>query len=101
MDSDIIWTEQALEQLDQILNYFIQRNKSKTYSKKLKISIENRLLRLKSNPVSGIPSSNEEYRILVVENYLIYYTLTNPIYIVLIWDGRRNPEDKMEHLPDL
>lgn len=72
MDSEIVWTEQALNQLDEILDYFIERNGSDKYSRKLKTSVENRLLRLKTNPLSGIPTSNEKYRIVVVEHYLIY-----------------------------
>lgn len=101
MDSEIVWTEQALNQLDEILDYFIARNGSDIYSRKLKSEFEKRLLRLKQNPLSGVPTSNEKYRIVVVENYLIYYTLGNPIYIVLIWDGRRNPDEKDDQLSDL
>ena len=92
MDSEILWTEQALQQLEEILDYFILRNGSDNYSRKLKLSIEEKLVRLIKNPLSGIPTSNEKYRIIVIENYLVYYT-SNPITVMLIWDARRNPDD--------
>lgn len=100
MDSEILWTEQALQQLEEILEYFIVRNNSDIYSKKLKNLIAQKLLRLTKNPFSGIPTSEEKYRIIVVENYLVYYTI-NPLIVVLIWDGRRNPEELQDEIAKL
>ena len=87
------WSKDALIDLMEILNYYIKRNKSKTYSQKL-----NREIRFKLKTIDytiALPQKTS------VEN-LFYFThnhisfcfeiLNNNFKVQLVIDDRRNPE---------
>jgi len=92
----IIWSRRATIKLYSILEFYILRNKSKTYSTKLYTKINKEIRLLKNNPDLGIKTTDETIRGLIVEYYIIYYQVTeNEIIIHSIWDSRQNPENKI------
>ncbi|HHU26783.1 MAG TPA: type II toxin-antitoxin system RelE/ParE family toxin [Bacteroidales bacterium] len=87
----IIWTEKANEERKEILDYWIQRNHSKTYSIKLDKLIRNTLKLSALYPETGRKTSYENVRVNIVKEYLIFYEFTETELVVLaIWDGRRD-----------
>lgn len=87
------WSKEALMDLIEIMNYYIKRNKSKTYSQKL-----NRDIRLKLKTIDftvALPQKTS------VEN-LFYFThnhisvcfeiANNSLKVQLVIDDRRSPE---------
>jgi toxin YoeB len=92
----IIWSRRATIKLYSILEFYILRNKSKTYSAKLFTKINKEIKLLRNNPDLGIKTTEETIRGLIIESYIIYYQVTeNEIIIHSIWDSRQNPENKI------
>ena len=90
----IIWSQTARIKLYQILDFYIERNQSKTYSSKLLQKINKELKTLLKQPDIGIKTEVESVRGLIIEHYIFYYELQNKnIIIYTIWDCRQNPND--------
>ena len=72
----IIWSRRATIKLYSILEFYILRNKSKTYSTKLYTKINKEVKLLQNNPELGIKTTEESIRGLIVESYIVYYQVT-------------------------
>jgi len=89
----IEWTHFAKKQRDEIFDYWNNRNKSNSYSKKLRIIIKEKTNQLKLQPFSGVQTIDENTRILVLKNYsLIYNIEKDTISIISFWENHQNPE---------
>lgn len=90
----IIWTLKEKNQLFSILEYFAERNKSKTYSLKLYKKIKSEILVTLKQPNIGKQTDVLNVRGLIIENYIVFYDLLDTNIIILnIWDCRQNPEN--------
>ena len=90
----IIWSHRAKIKRYDILQYYIDRNKSASYSKKLNISINRELNLLQKYPDLGIKTDIEGIRGLIIENFILFYELDKNLIIVhYIWDSRQNPDE--------
>lgn len=90
---EIIWSSKALFDKKEILEFWISKNRSNIYSKKLNLLIEQKLKQISENPDSGIQTNIENTRAVLVENYYIHYSIkAETIRILRIWDARQNPE---------
>lgn len=89
----IIWSADARKHKKEILKYWTDHNKSKTYSRKLDHLFRESLDRLLLYPHSGRQTTKDNISVLVVSNFLIFYTIlsSSDILIVGIRDGRREP----------
>jgi len=84
-----------MERLYNILEFYIARNKSKEYSKKLYKLINKEIKLLIKYPELGLKTSEELVRGLIIQDYIIYYEIgEDKIIIHTIWDSRQNPEIK-------
>jgi len=90
----IIWSPEAQRQFNAILRYYNHRNKSKTYSWKLRNLLQENIQLLQKQPYLGKRLSNyDNCRVLLVSHYHLFYEVcNNSVYIHDIWDGRRNPK---------
>ncbi len=92
----IEWSIEARLDLLDILNFYITRNKSATYSKKLYSKIHNSTKLIAKQPYIGTQTGIENVRAMITGDYqIIYEILDDKIYISMIWDCRRDPEDKI------
>ena len=92
----IIWSNRAKIRLYAILDFYIVRNKSKTYSIKLQKLISKEVNLLLKQPDLGLRTSEDTTRGLIIENYIVYYEITDDkIIIHTIWDSRQNPDNKI------
>jgi len=90
----IIWSHRARIKLLMILEFYSERNKSKTYSKKLYAKFNKELLLLLKQPEIGIKTELETVRGLIVEEFILFYEVTAEMIIVhTLWDSRQNPTD--------
>jgi plasmid stabilization system protein ParE len=90
----IIWSHRAKIRLSGILEFYAQRNKSKTYSAKLFKKISKELKLLIDQPDLGIKTEIESIRGLITGDYIIFYEYSDDKIIVhSIWDCRQNPDD--------
>jgi addiction module RelE/StbE family toxin len=88
----IVWSNRAKQRLYGILEFYIERNKSKTYSNKLQRLLNKEVKLLLKYPELGLKSTEESTRGLIVRDYIIYYEITeDKIIIHTIWDSRQDP----------
>lgn len=89
----IRWTSKAINDKFEILDYWINRNKSKRFSEKLDLLFDKSLEQLKKFPDQGKRTNYKNIRIKIVRNYLMYYLLENEYIIVIrIWNAKRDPD---------
>ncbi|MCB9310886.1 MAG: type II toxin-antitoxin system RelE/ParE family toxin [Lewinellaceae bacterium] len=89
----VIWTKNSQEHLESILSYWEQRNRSKTYPKKLYKLFQNGINVLTRYPETGSKTSNLQLRKKSIKEYFVYYSFDEINLIVLgIVDMRRNPK---------
>jgi plasmid stabilization system protein ParE len=92
----IVWSNRAKIRLYAILDFYIKRNKSKVYSIKLQKLISKEVNLLLKQPDLGLKTSEETTRGLIIQDYIVYYEITDDkIKIHTIWDCRQNPDDKI------
>ena len=90
----IIWSHRAKIKLYEILKYYVDRNKSKSYSEKLYIRFTKELHLLNKHTDLGKKTEIENIRGLIIGDYIIYYECTDDLIIVhTLWDCRQNPDD--------
>jgi plasmid stabilization system protein ParE len=90
----IIWSHRANIKLFEILDFYVERNKSATYSKKLYKKFKKELSLLLKQPEIGTATDIESVRGLIVEEYILFYEITLETIIVhTVWDCRQNPDD--------
>ena len=92
MALQIIWTEIAEEQLEEILGYWVERNVSTEYAIKLNVLIEKAVQILSRYPESGRKTNNKKLSVKIIKDYFLYYSYdTKFLYVVAICDMRRDP----------
>lgn len=90
----IIWTFNAQEDRKAIFTFWNKNNRSNVYSKKLNNLILESLDSVSKNPFIGKRTTIINVRAKIVENYMIFYEITELHIVVLsIWDCRQNPND--------
>ena len=94
---EVIWAKGAIRSLNTVLKYWIKRNKSDVYSKKLYKIISEELLKLSSKIEAKIfISSFEPDKLIIEKKYSIFYKIDwdkNQLQVVRFWDNRRNPKN--------
>ncbi|AZI22311.1 type II toxin-antitoxin system RelE/ParE family toxin [Chryseobacterium taklimakanense] len=93
MAKKIIWSRKAQVELIEILEYWINRNKSNTFSIKLNELVDEQLKLLTENPKIGRKTDIENVYIKVIHKYLLYYELVeNELHVLTIRHGSKNPK---------
>lgn len=94
MAKQIIWTKKAHQDRKEILHYWRIHNKSNEYSKKLNLLIKKATALVAAHPHIGRRTNIENIRVKLIRDYFIFYEETETeIYILCIWDNRRNPDE--------
>lgn len=78
----IFWANTALKQRNYTFEYWNERNKSTTYSKKLNSSIKERTNILKTNPELGKKTEFNNTRVISLGHYSILYQKFNSKIII-------------------
>jgi plasmid stabilization system protein ParE len=98
MAKQVIWSLRAQNDKKEILDYWRQRNKSNTYSKKLNALFKESIRIILDFPQIGKVTDDTKARIKIVRDYLIIYEDTETqIFILTIWDSRQDP-DKLKKI---
>lgn len=91
----IKWSVQARLDLIEILEFYLERNGNVSYSRKLNSIIKKSTSQISNNPHIGIQTDYDSVRAFVTLDYqIIYKIIDNVILIVMVWDCRKNPNDK-------
>jgi plasmid stabilization system protein ParE len=92
----IVWSDRAKKRLYGILEFYIERNKSKSYSIKLFKLLNKEVKLLLKYPDLGLKTSEESVRGLIIDTFIVYYEVTeDKIIIHTIWDCRQDPDSKI------
>jgi plasmid stabilization system protein ParE len=92
----IIWAPRAETELKDVLQFYLNRNKSNVYSLRLLNEVEKVTDLLARFPYLGRVTSNGVTRVIVKGKYLMFYEVySNVIAIVSFWDNRRDPKDRI------
>lgn len=90
----IIWSQRATIKLFEILDFYANRNKSKSYSTRIYKRFNKELKLLHKQPDLGKITDLESVRGLIIEEFILFYEITEDRIIVhTVWDCRQNPED--------
>ena len=76
----IIWSHRAEIKLFKILEFYSERNKSRSYSKKLYQRLNKELKILLKQPDIGLKTEIESIRGLIIDDYILFYEFVN-VYI--------------------
>ena len=89
----VIWSSRAKVDLFEILDFFYQRNGTKSYSKKLNSTFRKSVKLLAKHSDIGVPTDIQNVRNLLEGDYSIFYKIESDIIEILtIWDNRQNPD---------
>ncbi|MCT4331057.1 type II toxin-antitoxin system RelE/ParE family toxin [Elizabethkingia anophelis] len=87
----IIWMQKANIERRDILEYWIDRNKSKKFSIKLNKLIVGTIKQIAENLGIGRKTNLENVRVKIIRDYLLFYEFDeNYLKILTLWDGRRD-----------
>jgi plasmid stabilization system protein ParE len=93
MAKQIIWSFKAQIDRKEILQYWIDKNRSKTFSRKLYRLFQEAVKLIAQHPNIGTPTEFGQVRSKVVRDYQIFYEeIEDAIHILTIWDTRQNPD---------
>ncbi len=93
MAQEIIWSLRALNEFNEILEYWTERNQSDIFSKKLAVQIIKSVNKLGKFNYLGKETEDEKARVYLSGNYSIFYEIAEEnILILCLWDNRRNPD---------
>ncbi|WP_192348617.1 type II toxin-antitoxin system RelE/ParE family toxin [Algoriphagus sp. Y33] len=89
---NVVWTRTADLQFVGILEYWVQRNKSNTYSKKLVKLVSKRTKQISEKPFIYKSTDFKDVRVASLGNFSIYYKVSDEqIIISAFWDNRQDP----------
>lgn len=95
----IVWTKTADIQFVGILEYWVKRNKSNTYSKKLLKLVVKRTNQISEKPFIYKSTDFNQIRVASMGNFSIYYKVTNEqIIITAFWDNRQDTKKLLKIL---
>ena len=90
----IVWTNRGDEIFSHVLEFYIERNGSKTHSRKLNKEVKEIIYLVAKHPCLGAKTDFEDIRVLIQGNFKIFCQVkSKEIIIHLVWDCRQNPDD--------
>jgi plasmid stabilization system protein ParE len=90
----IIWSHRAKIRRYAILEFYIERDKSNLFAKKLNEQINKGIKLLSKYPNIGIKTDIDGVRGLILGNYVLFYEIDSDTVIIHhIWDSRQNPDE--------
>ena len=92
MAKRIIWTPNARDEKRKILAYWLRRNKSNVYPKKLNILIKQAIHHIADKPLPRRITDFKDVNVKIIRDYKIFFKEDEEsIYIISIWDTRQDP----------
>ena len=90
---NIIWTKTADIQFIGVLEYWVKRNKSSSYSKKLVRLVSERTNQIAQTPNMYKLTDFKDVRVASLGNFSIFYKVTSDsIIVTAFWDNRQDPK---------
>lgn len=98
---NVIWTRTADLQFAGVLEYWVIRNKSNTYSKKIVKLVSERTKQIAEKPLIYKTTDFKDIRVASIGNFSIFYKISDKdIIITAFWDNRQDPKKLLKMLED-
>ncbi|MDR9486850.1 type II toxin-antitoxin system RelE/ParE family toxin [Salibacter sp.] len=82
-----------------MLEYWVKRNKSKRYSRRLIKLVNQRTKQIADNPFIFKSANFKDTRVASLGNFSIFFKVThNVVYITAFWDNRQDPSKLLKIL---
>lgn len=95
----IIWTETAARQRRSVLEYWVHRNQSTSYSLKLLMLSNQKVELVALNPYLFKTAEFPDTRVVSMGHYSLFYKISDQsIIITAFWDNRQDPKKLLELL---
>jgi len=96
---NVKWTRIADIQYVGILEYWVKRNKSANYSRKLIKMVAERTKQIADTPFIYKKTDFKDIRVASLGNFSIYYKISEEeIVITAFWDNRQDPKKLLQVL---
>lgn len=93
----VIWSPRASTEFKDILEFYLKRNGSPTYSLKLLETVDTMIGLLQDHPHLGRNTSDADARVISFSHFLLFYDETETeLNILSIWDNRQNPTKRID-----
>ena len=93
MAGEIIWSPKAKSELIEILEYWVNRNKSNVYSLKLNQLIQEQLIFILEFPKIDRKTDIKNVYVKIIRDYLLYYEIEKGnLHVLTIRHGKKNPK---------
>lgn len=94
MVKQVIWDAEALNDIEQVFEYWEMRTGSNNYNRKLLNAFKKAALLIEGNNFIGTATTRHQTFRLVVNEFALYYKVNeDDIRILAVFDTRRNPTD--------
>jgi toxin YoeB len=94
MARKIEWTKTSIRDRFEIYKFWIEKNKSDSYSKKLETLFNEAAKLISEFPEVGTETDFPRLRVKIIKSYKLFYTDdSETISIIRIWDTRQNPQN--------
>lgn len=94
MVKKIVWTQTAVQDRIRIYQFWLSKNKSDLFSRKLEMLFNEAAVLLSEFPEIGTQTDYQDIRVKVIRNYKLYYQIsTDYIQIIRVWDTRQSPDN--------
>ncbi len=94
MARKIEWTKTSISDRFKIYKFWIEKNRSDSYSKKLETLFNEAAKLISEFPKIGTETDFPGLRVKIVKSYKLFYTDdSETIRIIRIWDTRQNPQN--------
>jgi plasmid stabilization system protein ParE len=98
----IVWTRTADIQYVGVLEYWIKRNESTSYSKKLVLLVAKRTSQIAKTPYIHKLTDFKDTRVASIGNFSIFYKVTDEkIIVTSFWDNRQDPKKLIQILKSI
>ncbi|MHA7131083.1 type II toxin-antitoxin system RelE/ParE family toxin [Algoriphagus namhaensis] len=95
----VVWTRTADIQFVGILQFWVEKNKSNSYSKRLLELVYDRTEQIAKNPFLYKSADFKDTRVASLGNFSIYYKVfEDRIIVTAFWDNRQDPKKLLKIL---
>jgi len=95
----VVWTRTADIQFVGVLQFWVEKNKSNSYSKKLIGLVSERTEQIAKNPFLYKPADFKDTRVAFMGHFSIYYKVFDDrIIVTAFWDSRQDPKKLLKIL---
>lgn len=93
----VIWSPRASIELKDILEFYLERNGSATYSLKLLETVDTMINLPQNQPHLGRNTTDGNARVISFSHFLLFYDVgENELNILSVWDNRQDPKRRVD-----